>query len=149
MYIETYPISSGAGPGSNCFFCFCVPRYRAFAMAFADHLLWADMVDDEPPAPLTPPTRDAATQTDEVLLFPQILPDARLAILGSRRRPVLPTRLLVQVWAFLGYLLQLCVRPQRTQLRAQLRQFQEVLRAQLQRHRLHYAAALAVYGVQL
>ena len=114
-------------------------------MAFADHLLWAGMVDDEPTAPLTPPTRDAATQTDEVLLFPQIMPDARLAILGSRRRPVLPTRLLVQVWAFLGYLLQLCMRQQR----AQLRQFQEVLRAQLQRHRLHYAAALAVYGMQL
>ena len=83
-------------------------------MAFADHLLWADMVDHEPPAPLTPPTRDAATQTDEVLIFPQILPDAHLAILGSRRRPVLPTRLLVQVRAFLGYLLQLCMRPQHT-----------------------------------
>ena len=115
----------------------------------SDALKWADMMEDDAPIIFISRYQTAETQTSGIVLFldPYWTPPW-LGTLCDFNKPELPDFLENEILSYMSWLFEMMLRPCTDQLYTSLQHWQGTLRARIWFFRLHYAFALAVFGMR-
>ena len=113
----------------------------------SDALKWADMRENEP-CIQTPRTLEMGTQTSApVISLDELWTAPWLGVRCDSCRPDLPDFLNNEILNDISWMLELILQPCTEQFYECMQLWQVSLRGRLWAYRLHYAQALAVYGI--
>lgn len=96
----------------------------------------------------TPPTRDAAVQTEEQRRPYREAINPVVTSYGARWRARPSHRMFAEILNFISYILEFLLQPENQQLQTRLGQWQDTLRTRFHNYRLGFAYALAIYGIR-